>query len=102
MDEKARAKSIEAVLQAIYTPEQWPDALKLIADVCQAGFAIGQLVSPGDNKLTVSRGREGALAEYINGGWHRSNPRMARHEDDLKGTLKNIGGSRSEELFCGH
>ncbi|RJG44644.1 helix-turn-helix transcriptional regulator [Mesorhizobium sp. DCY119] len=71
-------KALKAVYEAALMPETWPDAMQMISAACNASLALGQLVGKDGYNAIASRGSEGLLRDYVDGGWHENNPRMMR------------------------
>lgn len=63
---------------AVLHPQTWADALKHLADACQAGSAFLQLIGGDGFQSVASRGSEDVVSDYVAGGWHEWNPRMER------------------------
>jgi DNA-binding CsgD family transcriptional regulator len=70
--------AIRMVHEAALRPETWPDALHRLALSFGATGSVAQMVGRNGYLILSSRGYEGCVEDYIEGGWQQLNTRITR------------------------
>lgn len=69
---------LESAVSASQHPEEWPAALRTIAEACNADHGFLYLVRPDETIAYSSRGSEEIFDAVLRDDWQYRNPRMAR------------------------
>ena len=93
---------IEKVLEAAFNPDQWPEALRALAEACGADHSFALLDAPVKTDFLASRGSLGLVQDFDAGGWAGMSQRIPRGfqltQDGMKGMLTEWRCFTPEEL----
>lgn len=69
MGEPVIDQIVEKVLEAAFNPDEWPEALRVLAEACRADHAFALLDAPSRFNFLASRGSLGLVEEFQRGKW---------------------------------